>query len=322
MRLPMLNRSTAMLVLAIVAGLAAAFAARQHIQGRVQQLEAQARTPMVDRVVAAFDLPEGTRLRDEHLAIRSVPSSLASSDSLSPERYTELNGTVLRSALRGGDLILPVHAVAPQHSAFSSQLATGRRAITMPVDAINSVSGLLEPGDLIDLYVSFDYQRRRITAPLLQGVLVLATGSQTQQAAHTEQHRDAAYATVTLDAAPEDAVKLVAARQAGTITAVLRHPHDGSPSQKAVRGDLASLLGVANAPPQRSTKAPVIYGNKALRSVPQLAPTPAVSRASGVFDLPYLPELASAWMSTIAASQLPDRFPGQGTDINEAEHDE
>lgn len=288
------HRSIIMLVLAALAGLAAALAAKQHIQGRVQLLEDQARTPMVQRVVAAYDLPTGTRLGNEQLAIRSVPASLVPSDSLSPERFTELQGTVLRSPLRGGDLILPVHTASHQHTAFSSRLVAGRRAITMPVDAINSVSGLLEPGDLIDLYVSFEYQRRRITAPLLQGVLVLATGTQTQHDPLMDQQRPVGYATVTLDAAPEDAVKLVAARQAASITAVLRHPHDSSPSQKAVRGDLATLLGVNIQQPKKSKKAPVLYGNKTVRSVPQLLAPPTVARASGIFDLPYLPELTSS----------------------------
>ncbi|NYT64979.1 Flp pilus assembly protein CpaB [Alcaligenaceae bacterium] len=305
MRFSIFNRSIAMLLVALLAGLAAVLAARQHIQGRVQLLEDQARIPMVDRVVAAFDLAVGTRLGNEHLAIRSIPVSLASSDSISPERFHELTGTVLRSPLKSGDLILPAHAAVSQRVAFSKQLAEGRRAITMPVDAINSVSGLLEPGDLIDLYVSFEYQRRRITAPLLQGVLVMATGNQTQYQAGQDHARPDGYATVTLDAAPEDAVKLVAARQAGSITAVLRHPLDDSPSQKAVRGDLASLLGVSNPPPKPNQKAAVIYGNKASRTVPKLLGSPGVSRPGGVFDLPYLPELASAWMQAMSSAQEP-----------------
>src|SRR3546814_6154354 len=111
---------------------------------------------------------------------------------------------MLRAPLRGGDAVLEVHTTGQDHAAFSSHLSAGRRAITMPVDAINSVSGLLQPGDLIDLYVSFEYQRRRITAPLLQGVLVLATGANTQYANDSGSARPGAYATVTLDAAPED----------------------------------------------------------------------------------------------------------------------
>jgi pilus assembly protein CpaB len=297
------NRSAAMLLLAVAAGVCAALAARQYLQDRVHLIEARAKVPMVQRIVAAHDLPAGTRLEPAHLVIRSFPAALASSDSVPPERYTELSGTVLRAPLRSGDPVLPVHAAAHEPSAFSSYLASGRRAITMPVDAINSVSGLLQPGDLIDLYVSFEYQRRRITAPLLQGVLVLATGANTQYVQEPGATRPASYATVTLDAAPEDAVKLVAARQSGVITAVLRPPHDGESTKKAVRGDLASLLGVNRPPPAASRKVPVLYGNKALRSVPRLMPATTATQAGGVFDLPNAQALVSAWMR--AAAQMP-----------------
>jgi len=316
-----LNRSTLMLLLAVAAGLCSAWAARQHIQGRVQMLEARARVPTVERIVAAHDLPAGTQLAPHHLVIRSFPAAMVSSDSLAPERYTELSGSVLRAPLRAGDPVLPVHAAVQENDAFSSHLSAGRRAITMPVDAINSVSGLLQPGDLIDLYVSFEYQRRRITAPLLQGVMVLATGANTQAGRNTGHAHSEAYGTVTLDAAPEDAVKLVAARQSGAITAVLRSPHDGDATQKAVRGDLATLLGVNRPPPLPAAKVPVLYGNKAMRSVPRLAPdAPAAPQSGGLFDLPHAQELVSAWMRaaeqgahvddiSIAASAAPMELP-------------
>lgn len=297
MRLPALNRPTLMLGLALVAGLCAAWAARQHLHGRVLELEAQARVRTVERVVAAHDLPPGTRIGPEHLAVRSFPLALAASDSLPPERHGELAGTILRAPLRAGDAVLPVHTALQTQDSFSSHLVSGRRAITMPVDAINSVSGLLQPGDLIDLYVSFEYQRRRITAPLLQGVLVLATGTTTQHGRMPGNEETRAYATVTLDAAPEDAVKLVAARQGGTITAVLRHPQDDASNQKAVRGDLASLLGVNRPAPPASEKAPVIYGNRASGGIPRLRPASnGNAQPSGLFELPGVPELVSAWL--------------------------
>jgi pilus assembly protein CpaB len=316
MKLRLLDKSSAMLMVAAAAGLCAAWAAREHIQDKVQLLEAQARVPTVERVVAAYDLPVGTRLAPEHLALRALPAAHVSSDSVPPERFTELNGTVLRAPLRAGDPILPVHAVAQVQTAFSSHLSAGRRAITMPVDAINSVSGLLQPGDLIDLYVSFEHQRRRMTAPLLQGVLVLATDANTQYVNDAPGHRGGQYATVTLDAAPEDAVKLVAARQSGTITAVLRPPHDDAATQKAVRGDLASLLGVNKPLPVAPKKATVIYGNQSLRSVPKLRQNPAAPVAGGLFDLPYAPELVSAWMQAARrAIDAPSVAPEASRDI-------
>lgn len=310
-RAPFINRSSIMLAFAILAGVFAAWAARQHIQGRVALLESQARVPEVERIVAASDLPAGTRIETDHLAIRSFPASVVPSDSLMPARFSELEGMLLRSPLVAGDAVLPVHVQRQQLSAFSTTLISGRRAITMPVDAINSVSGLLQPGDLIDLYVSFEYQRRRITAPLLQGVLVLATGMETQAMSDDERagmsHFEHGYTTVTLDVAPEDAVKLVAARQSGTITAILRNPGDSVPSNKASRGDLATLLGVnVEGPPPRARKVPVLYGNTSIRSVPRLqAPVRRARQSAGVFDLPYTPELTSAWMHDPRSQLMP-----------------
>lgn len=326
-RTSFINRSTIMLVVAVMAGLFASWAAKKHIQGRISILESQARVPEVERVVAAFDLPVGTFLNSSHLAIRRFPAQLVSSDSLPPSRFSELEGTVLRSALTAGDTVLPVHVQQQYSGAFSTTLISGRRAITMPVDAINSVSGLLQPGDLIDLYVSFEYQRRRITAPLLQGVLVLATGTATQASlAHTQTDRspvEQGYGTVTLDVAPEDAVKLVAARQSGTITAILRNPDDAMPSNKASRGDLASLLGVnVSGPPPRVRKIPVLYGNTAVRTVPRLQP-PGVStrQKAGVFDLPYMPELTSAWIQAAAHAMSTKNDDNTGTDFGLADHE-
>ncbi len=318
------GRPATVLVLALLAGVAAAWSAHQHIQGHVARLEADARTPVVTRVVAAHDLPAGTRIGVEHLATRQFPAGIVPSESIDAAHYQRLAGMVLRSSLRAGDLILAVHGRVAESTAFSNHLGEGRRAVTMPVDAINSVSGLLKPGDLIDLYVSFDYQRRRITAPLLQGVLVLATGAQTQVPSDLPGGPTSGFSTVTLDTSPEDAVKLVAARQSGTITAVLRHPNDDQPTRKAVRGDLASLIGVANPPPPRSgTRAPVLYGNQSSRNVPRLVPgVPAARNPSGVFDLPQDQQLASAWMQQRGAMPFmpdfqPPHFPHEPSGVAE-----
>src|SRR5690606_22215632 len=161
---------------------------------------------------------------------------------------------------------------------------------------------------------SFEYQRRHITAPLLQGVLVLATDADTQFDQDGGHSRKRTYATVTLDASPEDAVKLVASRQGGTITAVLRPPQDHAATQKAVRGDLASLLGVNRPPPTPRHKAQVIYGNQSVRNISRLKPVPSSgpSQASGLFNLPYTQALVSAWMHSALSQQLEAELSSPG----------
>ena len=317
MRLSLDRTTTIMLSIALAAGLLAMWTARQHIQGRILQIEAQARVPTVQRIVAAHDLPAGVRLSVEHLAVRSFPTELAASDSLAPDSLSMLEGRQLKTPLRAGDAVLPLHTATQRGLPFSARLGEGRRAITMPIDAINSASGLLEPGDLIDLYVSFDHQRRRITAPLLQGVLVLATGTSIDG----EAHHDGAlgYSTVTLDTAPEDAIKLVAARQSGSITALLRRADDATPTQRASRGDLASLLGVPQPASglQAPRRAPVIYGDRPVRRLARLRPSTDSAPAAGLFDLPDVPQLVSAWLAATEESETTEPVPHIGEPLHE-----
>jgi len=164
--------------IAVVAGVFAAWSARQHLLERAALLEARARVPMVQRLVAAYDLSAGTRLQPDHVAVREIPAAYVASDALAPGRFGEIEGGLLSRALRQGDPIITAY-VGSIAEALSSKVGEGRRAVTMPVDEISALSGMLAPGDLIDLYVSFEHRRRQITAPLLQGVLVLATGKQT-----------------------------------------------------------------------------------------------------------------------------------------------
>lgn len=265
--------------LSIAAGAVAAWAAHQHLEQQHDLLVEQTRLPTVQRVVAAYELGAGVILDETHLAVREFPVQSVPSDSLSPQQYTQLVGARLRAAVVAGDLILPVHA-EPQHiDSFSARLASGRRAVTMPVDQINSLAGLLRVGDLVDLYVSFEHQRRQVTAPLLQGVLVIATDEHTQH--QSEVNR--AFATVTFDLTPEEGAKLVAARQVGMITAMLRNPYDAHISTKGVRGDLASLLGL-NTTPLEYKSVPIIYGNKNHRQVRGVEAVPQAVR-SAVLDV-------------------------------------
>jgi len=289
-----------MAAVALAAGLLSAWAARHHIQGRIAQIEAELRVPTVARLVAAHDLEAGIHVEAGHLAVRDIPEAWAVSGSLRPEHVDDVGGSVLTHGLRAGEPLLLAHLASAGPQALSRRVATGRRAITIPVDDINSLSGMLQAGDLLDLYVSFEHQRRRITAPLLQGVRVLATGRYAGRAGDAgaadvpgsdAQGTDgAAYSTITLDAGPEDAVKLVAARQDGTITAILRHHRDEQPATVAARGDLAGLLGVAA--DRRAPAVAILYGDQATDESP--SEEDAARAAPGeLFDAPLPKGLVS-----------------------------
>src|SRR5690606_41653280 len=111
-------RSLIVFGVALLAGAAAALSARQHIQGHVQRLDAEARTPVVSRVVAAHDLAPGTRLTADHLGTRDFPAPLAPIESVAPGRHARLLAQVLLTGLRAGGLVVPVHGPSVVHVPF------------------------------------------------------------------------------------------------------------------------------------------------------------------------------------------------------------
>lgn len=307
MKIRINKKATIVISLAIFAGLLAAWSAQKYINEKVEMIEAQARVETVQRVVAAYDLPEGTKIDSVHVAVRDIPKEWVASGSILPDEFVHIQGQVVTAPLKRGDQLLWANTAHLKTKPFSDKISPGRRAVTIPVDTINSVSGMLVPGDLIDLYVSFEYRRKQITAPLLQGVLVMATGQQSRPGLDPGD-ANSRYSTVTLDTAPEEAAKLVAARLAGTITALLRNPDDNKAAQKGVRGDLANMLGIATPPPPIKRKPQVIYGDQNNKKLPTLAVNSETENPNkderGVFDLPGQEDLVSAWINSLPKVQV------------------
>ena len=247
----------------LVFGGMSAFAIDQHLTAKTEEIESRNRVEQSARVVAAHDLKRGIVLQLSDLATRDIPLQWLSPDAIEIANVHLVPGKQLNADVQAGQPVLGLYLSDRVSPALSAKLEPGRRAITIPVDQINSMSGLLNPADKIDLYVSFDHHGKRVTAALLSGVEVLATGHHTAAPSDRPGERDGTYATVTLETSSEDAVKLVAARQSGTITAVLSREHGGVPARKVPRaapgGHLAGLLGLDDE--TKFVSVPVIYGD-------------------------------------------------------------
>jgi pilus assembly protein CpaB len=265
------NKTWVVLGVALAIGLLAALAARSYLANRVADLEAKARGKNVNVVVAKADLPKGTKLSSANVAVRPVPSDYAHSSSVLPDQFDRVDGQALAFNVKAGEAILWSLMEGKKVPTFSARVDAGRRAITVPVDEINSISGLLEPGDLIDLLVTIDQKGKKITVPLLQSVRVMATGQRSVDDPKSGERR--LYSTVTLDTDPQQAQNVVVAREAGRLTALLRNPEDKVPL-KGMQGDLAALLGGANSPvaiatPDSLKEVPVLYGGRAGKIPPE-----------------------------------------------------
>jgi pilus assembly protein CpaB len=233
----------------------------------------------VNLIVAKANLKRGDTLSSDNLALRPIPVEYAHSVAATPDQFDRLDGQVLGYPVKDGEMILWGMMETKKAPTFSSRVEIGRRAITVQVDEINSISGMLAPGDVIDLILSLDRSGVKISRPLLQGVRVMATGQRSvDDPVSGEKYR---YATVTLDTTPAQAHQLIAAREAGKLTALLRNPLDhGQP-------DLASLPGPGSGPAraphgERSARTiPVLYGGSGA-ALPSQVPGPRERPATGI----------------------------------------
>src|SRR5262245_12960707 len=107
--------------------------------------------------VAAHPLPAGTLAREEDFTVRSVsPDSVPSGAIIdTPEVRIGLRGSLVRTFLDTGSLVTSQNVLRPRDRGFlASVLAPGSRAISIKVDAESGVSGLIWPGDYVDVVLT------------------------------------------------------------------------------------------------------------------------------------------------------------------------
>ena len=186
--------------------------------------------PTVGYFVAARPLPKGTLAREEDFAVRSVPSDSVPTGAIldTPDAKIGLRGSLVRKFLDTGS---PVTSQDLSHPGFlASALAPDSRAISIKVDAESSVSGLIRPGDYVDVVSTqviekADLAQKADKADLAHGalsetvvhnvrILAIQDGS-----ANKER-------TVSLQLAPEQVRKIAAAEQLGKLSLVVRSALD------------------------------------------------------------------------------------------------
>lgn len=177
------------LVLAVLVALIAAvlvFAALNRGGGDEQATSSAA---TVDVVVAAQDIPAGTRLTEGMLKIAPV-----SSQTLLQGTYTEvpaLAGFVTRYPVAPGEQITPakIGLESENQEGLSFIIPASHRAIAVSVTQVSSVGGLLLPGDRVDVIavataseVDSDVERDfDVAFTVLQNIEVLAVAQATEE---------------------------------------------------------------------------------------------------------------------------------------------
>ena len=199
-----------------------------HPESPPRPIEAAAPNDKVPLLVAARPLRAGTLLKPEDLAVeqRAATDVPAGARIDTEAARSELLGALIRRNLAKGEALLSTDALNPGDRGFlAAVLGSGMRAVTVGVDAVSGLSGLVWPGDRIDLILTqsqdgndVPLSRRVSGETVLHDVRVLAIDRQLIQGATSESPESQAVRTVTLEVTPADAERVVVAAKLGHLS--------------------------------------------------------------------------------------------------------
>jgi pilus assembly protein CpaB len=193
--------------------------------------------------VAARPLSKGTLAREEDFVVRTSPPGQVPAGAIvdTADAKASLPGSLVRNFLDVGTPVTMQDILRPSDRGFlASVLAPDTRAISIKVDEESGVSGLIRPGDFVDVVLTqvFDKDKeetkRAISETVLGNIRVIAIDQEIAQGARQENApgkkavapvvRPAGkfWQTVSLELAPEQVKRITVARQLGTLSLVIR----------------------------------------------------------------------------------------------------
>ena len=185
-------------------------------------------TTRLPLLVAAKPLRAGTLLKPEDLAVEQRPPKDVPAGARidTPAARNDLLGAMVRRNLAKGEAVLSADALNPGDRGFlAAVLGTGMRAVTVGVDAVSGLAGLVWPGDRVDLILTQTQEgsgvppSHRVSGEtVLHDVRVLAIDRQLIQGATSESPESQAARTVTLEVTPADAERVMVAGRLGHLS--------------------------------------------------------------------------------------------------------
>lgn len=169
------------IIVAVVLGAAAAVLAVNYVRSARTDVASQSQP--VEVLVAQQDLPRGVSAEElvaqGLVKIEEVPARFVAADAVSSERV--IADQVLASAVGAGEQLTKSRFSYPADAGLSYTVPEGYVAVSVAVDEVGGVAGLLKPGDSVAVFASFEPMGRpsAFTKTNVGKARVLAVGEQT-----------------------------------------------------------------------------------------------------------------------------------------------
>ncbi|HAR62385.1 MAG: Flp pilus assembly protein CpaB [Candidatus Margulisiibacteriota bacterium] len=270
------------LILAVILGLITTLAVNLYIKKQVKNVKED--IPQFPVVVAAINIKSRDVIVEQMVSLKYLPKEYILPDAVTVTK--DAIGKVNSSVLIPGEQLLKSKIKEKGSSlGLSFKIPPNKRAVSVRVASDAGIAGLIQPGDLVDVLVTFEGlagdaggpQTRTIT--VLQQVEILAI-DQTTEFVGDEKDKSSGYsgnAVVTFALSLDEAERLTLANEKGRLSLALRSFNDkenvysrganlsevisagtGGSSRISTRSteDVARLLNSSNQPVYKQLRKP------------------------------------------------------------------
>lgn len=172
----MVNRKA--VLIALLVSFAAAWIAYSVLKGGLPFLSGRAKTEGVEVLVAANDIPERQPLNDLMFVRQTVPKDLFHQQmvtQLDPATPSYAKAAIVRGEILYGNKLGKIH----DEPELSYMVDWNQGCITIRATDVTGVSGILKPGDFVDVYGTFDVtkgaEKRVVTLKVAAAMRIIAT---------------------------------------------------------------------------------------------------------------------------------------------------
>jgi len=215
------------MVFVLLAGLAAMLASVM-VYSALKRREAEVQQAMahnVEVVVAAYDLPLGTKIE-----LGEVKLARWSADSIPDGAYTDpkqVIGSYVKNSLVANEPVVQSKLFTGDKTAGVMPLLIpfGMRAVSVPVDEVSDVAGFVLPHTRVDVLVATqggEGAGKAFSKVVLQNVEVLAVAQEVEQ----KKDEPTVVKVVTLLVTPQEAERLALASHSGSLRLAMRNYND------------------------------------------------------------------------------------------------
>jgi len=206
---------------------------------RAEQKFKDAQENQVPVLVAKIDIPQGTVISGNDLEAKSVPGNMFVEGAVSS--LDRIAGMMVISDISKGEQVTLSKLTRPRKSGdLAAVTPVGKRAISISVDSLSSLGGMIKPGDYVDVIATIPVSVSTLDgkgatqmgmAPLFQNVLVIAVGRETgiarpEEDRYSQPKEPAMSGLITLALTPQEASLIAFVQEQSKIKLVLRSPTD------------------------------------------------------------------------------------------------